>query len=144
MSRPSQRNALLFKRVAKEQIVARPFPVRDRVGKWNQRTLLVNNMRCKLLLGLTPSKIKGRLYYRFQPTSLEGVDFLILQARKVEPRFFVIPVAKLRRGVCIYIPIDFKWSSYHNARVNIKINWLRFMEAWHLLKPSVSDPIATP
>ncbi len=103
-------------------------PVRSKNGlRHNSRLIKLNGHVCKLLVG---SEFNG--YYRFQVTN-KKYDFLILQVQNGE-EFLVIPASILNQSR-VYIPTRLGRSSYHKKSA-VKVEWLDYLEAWHLLKPT--------
>ncbi|MEK7175938.1 MAG: hypothetical protein AAB695_01010 [Patescibacteria group bacterium] len=132
------RYAPLLDRAAREGIEAKPVFTHSAVAKHNKRRFLLNGLICKLLVVSAPREHQERLCFKFSLTSLEEIEFLILQAGVPESKFFVLPITTVWPGKSIYIPAGFRWLEYKNSGRRVKTDWFQYLEAWHLLK----NPIA--
>ena len=145
-----ERYVQLLQRVSEEGISALPAKSivpgaleNSRRFKHSEGKFLLNNRSCKLLVVFffPPAKM-----WAFQVSSLDEIEFVILQANtEAGPRFLVVPSEVLEGKGRVYVPQDFKRSGYHKTAIQKKINWEKYLEAWHLLKdPKTATESAAP
>ncbi|MDO8565308.1 MAG: hypothetical protein Q7R67_01685 [bacterium] len=134
--------AALLKKVSELGIEAKPIR-RKQISniKHLKKRLLLNNRSCRLVICNKTWRQMGREYWHFAVRNAHEFDFQILQVNSVSgPQFLVVPSEVMGgKSQTIYVPADLKWSDYFKGNKKIKIDWLQYVEAWHLLKPKTAE-----
>lgn len=131
-----------------EKITTKAIRVRghhNNPNRYNKRLFLLNERICKLLTANRISmSFPGGYYWQFCFKEQETFEFLILQIKTGGKAFFLILPSSIAKQFesHIYVPENFMRSRSGRGR-HPKVNWIEYLEAWHLLrKPVEAVPAA--
>jgi hypothetical protein len=127
-----ERFPALTRCLSKAALAFEPY---ERHGRVESAYVMINRRLCNIHICRRPTReARGISLWQWSVVARERVAFEILQAGTFNPRFLVVPQAALEVGeaVLVVVPAEFEYSKPHLAQS--RRNWLRFREAWHLLK----------
>jgi hypothetical protein len=128
----------VLSKAREEDLVAEPVPQEKGTSRArHQRHLFkLNGRLCRFLTsGSKPCHTTDtNSYWKFSLTTQQPFDFLILEINTESgPRYLVIPYSLAIRGRRnIYIPHNL--TRENTSRWKPKVDWLQYLDAWHLLK----------